>query len=143
MGIIDQLRALLQPKAPVEASATELIYVLLPESLQPLDRGARYEDPLEAELQLSGIGWISGGGSQLGEERDDGTRPIEFCGIDVDVTDVTAGRELLRLHLPELGCPAGTRLYYCEGDERLEDEYDGSAWILAQPRDDLHPGFGI
>ncbi len=143
MSFFERLKSLLGFRPEAEAMETELIYVYLPESLDPADRGDRYEDALQVELRMAGLGNVSGGGSSLGDELEDGTRPIEFCGIDVDVTDVDAGRALLRDHLPGLGCPPGTALQYRKGDRPLQDEYDGVGWILAQPRDRLHPGFGL
>ena len=129
--------------ASIVEKPTWLIYILLPEPLQPLDRAARYEDALEAELGLAGLGFVSGGGSLLSEEKPDGTRDIRYCGIDVDAYDVHAVRALLRLHLPELGCPAGTQLHYREEtDTPLLDEYDGAEWRLGLPRKMMHPGFG-
>ena len=123
--------------------STSLIYVLLPEALQPLDRGARYEDALEAELHIAELGFVSGGGSSLGEERADGSREIEYCGIDVDTFDVDAARELLRSHLPALGCLSGTQLQYRDdADVPLQDEFVGAQWQLGQPRTAMHPGFG-
>jgi hypothetical protein len=41
---------------------------MLPESLMPIDRGELYEDPLDEELGADGAGFVSGGGSQLGEQ---------------------------------------------------------------------------
>lgn len=143
MNFVEKLKALLKLKPGVQQTPTELIYVYLPEDLDPLDRGARYEDALDDELKLVGIGYVSGGGSSLGDERDDGTRRIDFCGVDVDVTDVDAGRVLLRDLLPRLGCPPGSALWYREADRPLQDEYDGAGWRLAQPRGDLHPAFGL
>lgn len=143
MNFIERLKALLKPNAVVPRAPTELIYVYLPGDLDPLDRGARYEDALDNELKLAGIGYVSGGGSSLGDEREDGTRPIEFCGIDIDVTDIDAGRALLRDMLPGLGCPPATALWYRENDQPLMDAYDGAHWTLALPRDELHPGFGL
>jgi hypothetical protein len=94
-------------------------------------------------LGIAGVGYVSGGGTLLGAEKEDGSRDIEYCGIDVDAYDVAAARELLRLHLPELGCPAGTQLlYHDEADEPLQDEYDGVEWRLGLPRTMTHPGFG-
>ncbi len=72
-----------QPSESIDRP-TFLIYILLPEPLQPLERGSRYEDPLEAELQLAGVGFVSGGGSSLGPEGADGSAEIEFCGVDVE-----------------------------------------------------------
>ena len=123
---------------------TYLIYVKLPEPLDPIDRSSRYADPLEAELQLSGLGFVSGGGSSLSEERPDGTREVEYCGIDVDAYDVDAVRDLLREHLPELGCVDGTELYYRDkADVPLSDIYGNNQWSLGQPRTEMHPGFGF
>ena len=65
---------------------------MLPESLMPLERGDKYEDPIEATLNDLGLGEVTGGGSQLGDQQLDGTRPIEFCGIDVELTDLDQGR---------------------------------------------------
>lgn len=142
MNIVEFFKRMIGRQQLEDPAETELIYIRLPMDLEPLDRGASFEDALEAELRVAGLGWVSGGGSLLGEERPDGTRPVEFCGIDVDTVNVTAARELLRLHLPELGCPAGTQLYYREDDQPLQDEYDGRGWTLAQLRTEMHPGFG-
>ena len=126
-----------------EPEHTELIYIYLPESRGPIDRGDSYEDPIDDELQLRSLGYVSGGGSSLSDELPDGRREIVDCGIDVDAVDVDAARELLREQLPSLGCPAGTQLHYREGDTPLQDEYDGSNWALGKPRTMMHPGFGV
>jgi hypothetical protein len=49
----------------------------------PLERGDEYEDPIEASLSELGLGEVTSGGSQLGDQHFDGTRPIEFCAIDL------------------------------------------------------------
>lgn len=143
MNIVEFLKRMVARQEPEATTETELIYVRLPLALDPTDREAHFADALEAELRIAGLGWVSGGGSLLGEELPDGSRPVEYCGIDVDAVNVTAARELLRQHLPELGCPAGTQLYYREDGQPLQDEYDGRIWTLAQPRTEMHPGFGM
>ena len=80
------------------------------------------------------LGEVSGGGTQLGEEKADGSRDIEYCGVDVDTTDVAAAREFLRTYLPTLGCPAGSRLEFQENGLNLRDEYDGTEWSIGMPR---------
>lgn len=126
----------------MNSSEPDLVYVFLPESLGPIDRGDKYEDPIIDELERLGLGEVSGGGSSLGDPRPDGTRLIEFCGIDVDTHDVDATREMLRALLPSLGCPEGTQLHYRAADKPMQDEYDGSSWMQARERTMLHPGFG-
>ena len=125
------------------APEPELVYVFLPDPLGPIDRGEKYEDPIIDELERLGLGEVTGGGSSLGDLRPDGTRPIESCGIDVDTSDVDATREMLRALLPSLGCPTGTQLHFRNADTPLQDEFDGTAWVLDQHRTMLHPGFGV
>ena len=140
--MIERLRSLLDVKRH-DPGVTELIYVYLPEDLDPVERHARYERMLDAELQLHALGYVSGGGTLLGDEDGSGDRDVLFCGVDVDTNDVTAARTLLREQLPSLGCPPGTQLHYRESDLPLQDEYDGAEWRLALPRTMLHPGFGL
>ena len=127
----------------MDNSEPELVYVYLPESLGPIDRGEKYEDPIIDELERLGLGEVSGAGTELGDPRPDGTRLIESCGIDVDTDNVDGTRAALRELLPTLGCPAGTQLHYSSSGKPLQDEYDGSAWTLENGRAKLHPGFGI
>lgn len=112
-------------------SEPELIYVFLPESIGPMDRGDKYEDPIIDELERLGLGEVSGAGTSLGDERPDGTRPIVSCGIDVDTHDVPATRAALRTLLPNLGCPKGTQLQFTLSGREVQDEYDGQSWSLA------------
>jgi hypothetical protein len=122
---------------------TPFVYVKIPEDIGPVDRGAKYEDPIEEQLQAAGLGQVSGGGSALGTQRADGTQGVEFCGIDLDVTHLDRALALLRETLPKLGAPDGTELHYTVSGTRLLDAYAAGAWKLAQPREMLHPGFGI
>jgi hypothetical protein len=116
------------------------VYVLIPEALEPMDRGERYEDPLQEALDATGLGDVSGGGSLLSAPRPDGSRIIESCGIDVDLTDLTRGLELLRSTLPGLGIPIGTQLQYTVAGESLLDELGSDGWHLARPRPVLRTG---
>ena len=121
---------------------THFVYVKIPDDIGPLDRGERYEDPIQESLDSRGLGDVTGGGSQLGDERPDGTRPIEFCGLDLELVDLDEGRALLRSRLVELGAPEGTELHYTIGDTKLQDELRHDGWLLDRPRRFLHPGFG-
>jgi hypothetical protein len=105
--------------------------VIVPGDLDPFDRHYRFSIHIDAELRLAGLGCSVGGGTLLSDEDEDGESEILFCILDVDATDVDGAAALLRLHLPELGCPEGTLIQYRED---LEDRYDGEGWVLAQPR---------
>eukprot|EP01035_Chromulina_nebulosa_P026671 gene26671-34947_t len=109
----------------------EYMTVIVPGNLDPFDRHYRFSIHIDAELRLTGLGCSVGGGTLMSEEDEDGESEILFCVCDVDATDVDGARALLRLHLPELGCPEGTLIQY--GDA-LEDRFDGSHWKLALPR---------
>lgn len=133
-----------QPNTPLPPALDreKFIYVKLPESLGPIDRGSKYEDPLDQRLRAAGIGEVSGGGSQLGDKNPDGSRDIKFCGVDVDVTDLGQALELLRDTLPLLGAADGTELHYTWRETKLQDVLRNGVWELEQPRVSLHPGFG-
>lgn len=126
-----------------QASQGEFVYVKIPEALMPLDRGDKYEDPLHEILEAKNAGATTGGGSSLGDERADGTRPIEFVGIDLDLFDLESGLPVLREALIELAVPADTEIHYTRGDSKLLDRFTGGSWELAQERTFLHPGFGL
>ena len=76
-------------------------YVLIPEPLGPVDRGAKYEDPLNDAL--GELGRVAGGGSQTGPGN-----TIAFCGVDVVVNDRDRGLRIIRECLRSCGAPPGT-----------------------------------
>jgi hypothetical protein len=111
--------------------------VVVPGDIDPLERHFRFSVYVDAELRLTGLGCSIGGGTLFYERDEDGEgeEEIAFCILDVDATDIDGARALLRLHMPELGAPAGTLVQW----EQFEDRYDGERWHLAEPRsiDDL------
>jgi magnesium chelatase family protein len=60
---------------------------------------------LQEALEKENLGAITGGGSQLSADDEDGQSSIEFCGIDVDLYDAVKGLALLRRELVRLQCP--------------------------------------
>ncbi|MBO9622101.1 MAG: hypothetical protein J7500_05255 [Sphingomonas sp.] len=109
---------------------TEYLAVILPGDLDPFERHYRYCVTLDAELRLAGLGCSQGGGTMLGAEDAEGERETLFCVVDIDAIDVDGARALLRIHLPELGCPPATLIQY--GDH--EDRWDGERWHLGEAR---------
>lgn len=141
VGLLKWFRSRLSRRA--EPPLPDLVYVLLPGRIEPMQRGEQFEDPLMPDLQRLRLGVISGGGSQLGPENELGQSFCVSAGIDIDTFKVDETRALLRERLPALGCPEGTEIHYSQGEIRLQDEYVEGSWRLAQPRERLHPGFGI
>src|SRR5687767_6850955 len=76
-------------------------YVRIPEPLGPVDRGEKYEDPLDDAL--GELGQVTGGGSQMGEGD-----TIEYCGVDVVVNDRDRGLRIIRQCMHSCGAPAET-----------------------------------
>jgi hypothetical protein len=97
----DGRRAVMQKLAEeAHADGKYFFYVRIPGDIQPIERGDRFEDPLEAALHEAALGSVTGGGSQMGE----GTR-VEYCGLDVIVSDRSRGIELIRRVMQSIGCP--------------------------------------
>lgn len=110
--------------------------VLLPGDFDPFERAARFTQYIDTELRMAGLG-SAGGGSAIqfrdhddDDDDDDGDWRVLYSIIDTDVTDLEAGRALIRAQLAELGCPPGTLLQF--GD--FEDRWDGERWHLAEAR---------
>jgi len=73
------------------------------EHVEPLERGSRYEDPLEAALSRDGLGAIAGGGSLVSEEGE-----IEYAEIEVDTTDENLAITRMIEVLEAAGAPQGS-----------------------------------
>jgi hypothetical protein len=100
----DGRRAVMQEFAEEAASeGNHFFYVRIPGDIQPLEREERFEAPLEIALEESELGSITGGGSQLGE----GTT-VEYCGIDVVVSDRAQALALIRKVMQGVRCPPAT-----------------------------------
>jgi hypothetical protein len=77
------------------------------ESIQPVARGAKYEDPLDAVLQRRGLGHVTGGGSQLNERSE-----IADVELDMILADLEDALALARTTLLALGAPPGSTLHF-------------------------------
>jgi hypothetical protein len=75
------------------------------EHIGPIDRGDRYEDPLDDVLSKAGIGRVTGGGSQLGAG---GT--IEYADIEIELADLGEGLRVVASTLEAAGAPQGSEL---------------------------------
>jgi hypothetical protein len=90
-----------------------LLFVKIPESITPEERTERYEDPLNEFLVSQKLGAVTGGGSQLNEERE-----IESVGLDVEVYEPERVIPVIIRILRELGVPQGTVIEQYEPMER-------------------------
>jgi hypothetical protein len=138
MDIVNRLKGLLSWREP-NRGRTELLYIYLPLAIEPDERESLYEAAIDAEVKLHRLGFVSGGGTMLSAEKDDGSCDILFCGVDVDTHDLDSARALLRDFLPGLGCPAGTKLQFGDDPDYFEDVFDGETWALHLPMPQADP----
>lgn len=149
MGIIETIKSwFISGQKPSDQSESafdveNFIYIKIPGNIQPLERGELFEDKIDPILAQDNLGSVSGGGSTLSDPLPDGTRVVEWCGIDIDVTDRDSALVKLRELLPTLDAPHGTELQYTCGETKLQDVFVSGSWQLRLQRESLHPGFGV
>lgn len=82
-----------------------LVLARLYEHIEPIDRGDRYEDPLQAVLEKAGLGRVTGGGSQLNE-----LGGIAFADVEIELADFEDGLRIVAEVLEAAGAPEGSEL---------------------------------
>lgn len=97
-------------------SKPTFVFVKIIESIEPLARGDKYEEPLDSALKKAKLGEVTGGGSLLSKEK-----KIEWVGVDVELTDLEKGIPFLKRKLVELGVPKGSLLEYEFQGKKVQD----------------------
>ena len=77
------------------------------ENIEPLDRGDRYEDPLQAVLDQSQAGLVTGGGSQL-----NALGGIEYAEVEIELANLDAALGLAIKALEDAGAPQGSEVIH-------------------------------
>jgi len=75
------------------------------EHIEPIDRGDRYEDPLDAVLAQSNIGHVTGGGSQLNE-----LGGIAYAEVEIELANLDEALGVVVHALEKAGAPQGSEL---------------------------------
>jgi hypothetical protein len=94
------------------------------EHIEPMDRGDRYEDPLQTALEAGNLGRVTGGGSQLNE-----LGGIEFADVEIELADLDDALRVVREALEKAGAPQGSEIIHGE-DGRVLREF-GTEQCLA------------
>jgi hypothetical protein len=81
------------------------VYIRIPEDLDPFDRHERFGDPLDERLKRNTVGEVTGGGTALSAPNEDGSRAVEYCGLDVDLARPRDGLNVLVAELRRLEVP--------------------------------------
>jgi hypothetical protein len=90
-----------------------LVYAHLNARIMPLDRGERYEDPLQEAFDTNGLGAVTGGGTGQAANGE-----IDYCGIDIDLFDLERGLPFVAQFLSQCGAPKGSRLEFGPAEDR-------------------------
>jgi len=83
--------------------------------LMPLDRGARYEDPLNDELAKHGYGETDGGGTMMQKSKE-----IEYIDVEMFLTQPDKSIPFVIERLESYGAPKGSKLIVREGEKKSE-----------------------
>ncbi|MBB3210525.1 hypothetical protein FHS27_006372 [Rhodopirellula rubra] len=94
------------------------VWITIPEAIQPLDRGDRFDLPLVDELEAANVGDVVGGGSLVR----DGT--IAECNIELEIADIETALPIIRRVLRAGNAPSGTTIQQ-RSPELIDYSYDG------------------
>jgi hypothetical protein len=86
-------------------SQSSMVVARLYEHIGPIDRGTRYEDPLDAALRAASLGEVTGGGSQLGALGE-----IEFADVEIQAANLDDALPVIVDVLQRSGAPVGSQL---------------------------------
>jgi hypothetical protein len=91
-----------------------LILVKIPDPVDPVERGEKYDDPMSTALEASGVGVMNGGGTIAG------SMGIEGCYLDIEIADHARGLEVIRAVLRVAGAPKNSTVEEYEPDRFVE-----------------------
>ncbi|MDM0019678.1 hypothetical protein [Variovorax saccharolyticus] len=113
----------------------EFLVVKIPVVENVDDRWHQREERIDEALRARGLGSVLGWGDSLGEPTSRGRRRVAFTRVDIDISDIAAGRSLLQSALAAIGVPPGTEIHYSIGRVRYADIYAPPEWLLERPQD--------
>jgi hypothetical protein len=84
------------------------------EHIEPIDRGERYEDRLQAVLDETNVGRVTGGGSQLNE-----VGGIDYADVEIELQNLEDAARIVSEALEKAGAPQGSELIHATDDRVL------------------------
>jgi hypothetical protein len=84
------------------------------EHIEPIDRGERYEDRLQAVLDETNVGRVTGGGSQLNE-----LGGIDYADVEIELQNLEDAVRIVSEALKKSGAPQGSELIHATDDRVL------------------------
>ena len=122
------------PWAPFSVRRREFLVVKIPVVEDVDDRWHQREERIDEALRAGRLGAVLGWGDSLGEPTPRGRRRVAFTRVDIDISDIAAGRSLLQSTLAAIGVPPGTEIHYAIGRVRYADIYAPPGWLLERPQ---------
>ena len=92
-----------------------LVTAQLNHRLMPIDRGERYEDRINEDLQKQGFGEADGGGTLLGKSKE-----IEYIDVEMFLTQTSKSIPFVIERLEAYGAPKGSKLIVRENGQKKE-----------------------
>ena len=92
-----------------------LVIARIPEHIEPMDRGARYEDPVQDALAIRELGMVTGGGSQMTAAAE-----IGYVDVELALADLGEALDIAKRILEEAGAPVGSVFLFEEDGAEVE-----------------------
>lgn len=92
-----------------------LVIARIPEHIEPMDRGPRYEDPVHDALGIRDLGVVTGGGSQLTSSTE-----IGYVDVEMALADLDEALEVAKRLLEDAGAPVGSQLLFEQDGRDVE-----------------------
>jgi hypothetical protein len=109
------LSLLLGVAAYAQAPSVTFVFVKIQDNVLPIERGSKYEDPLNAALGGARLGEVTGGGTMMNKDKS-----IAWVGVDVNLFNLEKGLPFLLAKLRELGAPPGSTVEYTVQGRKVE-----------------------
>ena len=93
-----------------------VVVARLYEHIEPIDRGDRYEDPLQTVLDETNVGRVTGGGSQLNE-----LGGIEYADVEIELANLDDALRIVGEALEKSGAPQGSELIRAKDNRVLRE----------------------
>jgi len=91
------------------------VYAYLNARISPQKRVEWLEGPLAEAVAENSLGEVTGGGTEQSAEGE-----VEFCGIDLELSEVDAGILFVGEFLTKRGAPLGSKLQYEMKGKKIE-----------------------
>jgi hypothetical protein len=104
------------------------LYIKIPVARHSSDLIHQLQDKIDQVLKEHRLGAVAGWGNSLGDALPDGSRPVAYTRIDVDVSHLQSAVALLQANMPSFGTPAGTEIHYTVDQHRRKTSYTDSGW---------------